>query len=316
MSQVLNQAVQSVLTLFIIGLVGYIMARWYHLDQKVKEFVPDLVINVTFPFYLFYNATEILTDKDLLPMAREGLAGAVAMTLSFVLSLWVAKLLKVAPRRRGVFCTAFCFSNSMFIGLPLNMALFGDSALTHVLAYFLGNSVLFWSIGNCFISLDGVNRPTPFISRLTIKKILSPPFFGFALGMGVILLNFKVPMFLTAASKSIGEMTTPLAIFYIGVTLADLRWKEVIFSWQLLAVLLGRFLICPLITLAIGLLFSMGPEGSRVFLIQSSLPVMASCSILAGYYRVDIGFASLAVSVSTVLGLITIPFFRLLTTLI
>jgi predicted permease len=316
LSPVLNQAVQSVLTLFTIGLVGYLIARLRRLDQKVKDFIPDLVINVTFPLYLFYNSAEILTDKDIGPMVGEGLAGAAAMTLSFALSLWAAKILKVAPSRRGVFCTAFCFSNSMFIGLPLNMALFGETALSHVLAYFLGNSILFWTIGNYFISLDGSKRRESFLGPETLKKIFSPPIFGFGLGLGCVLLGLEVPAFLSEASRSIGEMTTPLAIFYIGVTLSDLRWREVVFSRQLGAVLLGRFLICPTITWVACLIFSVSAEGNRVFLIQSSLPVMASCSILAGYYRVDVSFASLAVSVSTVLSLLTIPIFRLLTSII
>ena len=47
----------------------------------------------------------------------------------------------------------------MYIGLPVNLALFGDEALPFVLLYFFANTVFFWTVGNYSISHDKEELP-------------------------------------------------------------------------------------------------------------------------------------------------------------
>ena len=47
------------------------------------------------------------------------------------------------------------FSNSVFIGLPMNTGLFGDEAVPYVMAFYVVNTTLFWTIGNFVISKSG-----------------------------------------------------------------------------------------------------------------------------------------------------------------
>jgi predicted Na+-dependent transporter len=77
---------------------------------------------------------------------------------------------------------------------------------------------------------------------------------------------------------------------------------------------MGRFLICPLMTFLMCLVFTVPLVMNQIFIIQSSLPVLASCSIMAGYYRSDLNFAVLIVSISTILTIVTVPIFRILVT--
>jgi predicted permease len=108
-------------------------------------------------------------------------------------------------------------------------------------------------------------------------------------------------------------MTTPVAIMYIGMGLAGLSWSSFKLEKDLLLMLTGRFMICPLVTLTACLFFNLPTITSQVFLTQSSLPVVTACSILAGYYRSDTAYAVMVVSLTTLMSIVTVPFFRIIT---
>jgi predicted permease len=314
--EVIKQAFETVMTLLMMGLLGFYLERRGLADSKVKEFLPNLVIRATLPLYLFSTTVRDLTKEDIPGIISDSFISGLSIVLTFLISLLVYKLSKIQRTRRGIFCVAFTFSNTMFIGLPVNLSLFGDAALPHVISYFFFNTFCFWTIGNYMMSLDVPGRPAAILSRATIKRLFSPPLVGFFLGLLVICLSIPLPRFLTQAASSIGAMSTPLAIMYIGMGLADLSWSLIRLERSLILTLGGRFLICPLITLAACMIFALPTLTSQVYLIQSSLPVVASCSILAGYYRSDTAFAVMVVSLTTLLSILTVPIFRILSSLL
>ena len=48
----------------------------------------------------------------------------------------------------------FTCSNTIFIGLPINMAIFGSRAVPYVLIYYIANTTFFWTWGVYKISQD------------------------------------------------------------------------------------------------------------------------------------------------------------------
>jgi predicted permease len=295
------------------GLMGFYLQRRGFAGPKVKEFLPILVIRISLPLYLFSTTVRDLTKEEIPGIVTDAGVAAISIAVTFMISFIIYKISKMSPSRRGIFCASFTFSNTMFIGMPINLALFGDQALPHVISYFFFNSCGFWTIGNYFMSLDVPGRPAAIFSRATVKRLFSPPLVGFFIGLMVIYFSIPLPKFLTQAASSFGAMTTPVAIMYIGMGLADLSWSAIKLERDLVLTLMGRFLICPLVTFLTCLFFGLPTLTNQVFLIQSSLPVVASCTILAGYYRSDISFAVMVVSITTLMTIITVPIFRILT---
>ena len=315
MSEVVKQAFESVLTLFMLGLAGFYVSRRGWVNDAVREFLPKLVVGCTLPLYLFSSTLRIL-GRDSIPGLIQGAALALAsVAATMALGSLIRRILKVRRGRRGLFIVAFSFSNTMFLGLPINVALFGETAMPFVISYFVANSFLFWVLGDTLLGLDGAAGPsrTPPIDRL--KKFFSPPLACFMLSLALILLGVKVPAFLMDSTHLIGSTTTPLALMYIGMGLANLDLSKVRFDKDLIGVLSGRFVFCPLATILLCLAFGPPVEMSRVFLIQSSLPVLALASIMSAYHKSDAPFAILVVSLSTMLSLITVPIFRIVVTI-
>jgi predicted permease len=181
------------------------------------------------------------------------------------------------------------------------------------MSYFVSNSLWFWIAGCYLMSLDS---PDPAPSRVlgieTVKRILNPPLAGFLVAVVFISAGLPLPKFLDESTHMLGSATVPLAIMYIGMGLGSLKPGSIRLDKDIVGVMAGRFLVCPLVTVVICSMFELSTLTNQVFVIQASLPVLANSSIMAGYYRSDTSFAVLIVSLTTMMSLATVPFFRVL----
>jgi len=309
MSVVIQQAIQCVLSLFFLVMVGFVLARRGWFSPETKAMLPRLVTVVTLPPYLFLNIVKTFDSDQLHLLFSGSLIPALSMLLTFGLSNLAARLMKVRRERVGLMTVGATTSNTIFIGIPVNISLFGEEALPFVLLYFFANTTFFWTVGNYCLSLGGERAPEKILSPATFKRLFSPPLLGFAAGVLMVMAGFTPPPFLADALGYLGSLTTPLAILFIGITLAGVSLKNLRPDRDVAAVLLGRFVLSPLTIIILVSLFPLPPLMAKVFIIQASLPVVSSAVLLAGYYRSDPEYASVVVSLSTVMSLLTIPLF-------
>ena len=311
MLEVIQQAFSCVMILVLMGLLGFVLERRGWFPQDVKTVWPKLVIVISVPPYLFSYIFKTFTRDDLLPLLYGSVAPAVSIVVTFFIGLALSRLIGVQKGRRGIFCAGFPTSNTMFMGIPVNIALFGEAALPYVLLYYFANTILFWTLGNYLISLDGQKAPVKFLSPDLFKKIFSPPILGFFVGTLTVLLNLNPPMFLLQAATYVGGLTTPMAIMFIGITIAAINFKTLKLNRDILVLMAGRFIICPLSIILVMRLFDLPVLMAKVFIIQASLPMMTGVALVAAYHQADTEYASTAVSISTLASIITIPLYMI-----
>lgn len=315
MIDVLIKSAEAVLTLFLMGLLGYVLARKNWFGPESRMLIPRLVTVVALPPYLFANILNVFDRQQLVSLIYGSIVPALSIFFVFMVSLGLTRLLKVRKGRRGLFVVGCTASNTMFIGLPVNITLFGPEALPYVLLYFFANTIFFWSVGNYSISLDGNRESEPLLSLATVKRIVSPPLMGFGLGLLLVIINVRPPAFLMNTAGYVGSLTTPLAIIFIGATLAGISFKSLDLDRDVIAVLGGRFLLSPLAVITLTCFIELPPMMAKVFIIQSSLPIVTSAALMAAYHQADSSFASVIVSLSTVLSIATIPFYMVVISL-
>ncbi|MDR1536363.1 MAG: AEC family transporter [Planctomycetota bacterium] len=304
---VVVHAVESVATFFLIGLIGYVLAARGWFSRENREMITRLITQVALPLYLIHNINSAMSRSELLELAY-GIAPAfMSISLMFCLALGAARLLKIPGPRRGVFCAGIAFSNTMYIGLPINLALFGPKAIPFVILYYFANTSLFWSAGSYLLAADGDASGQSAFRLETAKRILSPAVLGFAVGLLLLLLDWKPPIFLANAAMYMGSLTTPLAMVSIGVILQSLGLAGIRFDRDMLLMFFGRYVLSPASIILIAGCFGLPGLMRKVFIVQSALPMMSTLPILASFHRADGEYATVAVSASTLAGLVTIP---------
>jgi predicted permease len=196
-------ALEGIVTVMSIVAVGYVMTKKGVLNEENAKIIPSLVIFVSLPVYMLWNLTTAF-DKESLIAQLYGLAVPFgSMLLTCLLAVVTSDILAVGSGRKGVFRTIFFCSNAVFIGIPVNLALFGEISLPYVLMYFFINTCFFWTAGNYFIAKDGAASAVKFISIQSLKKACSPPMLSVMLAVTLILSGVRFPEFLTATAKQL-----------------------------------------------------------------------------------------------------------------
>ncbi|MCM0649749.1 AEC family transporter [Clostridium swellfunianum] len=309
---ILLNSAQSILSIvFMIG-IGYILSRKGWFNEDTSKLFSKLVINISLPAMMITNIIGTFTKENLSQAGIGLLIPFISVVLSYILGVCVSKLIKVSPKRRGTFQCMFFLSNTIFIGLPVNLALFGEASMPFVLYYYFSNTTIFWTLGIYIIQKDGGFKSKNMVSLSNLKKIFTPPLMGFIFAIICVLLDIKLPRFVLDSCKYIGNLTTPLSMFFIGIVIKTINFKNFKFDKDMFWVMVGRFIVCPLITYLTSNALNAPTLMKNVFIIQAALPVMANTAIVTKEYNADYEYAAVMIALTTIASLAFIPIYRFL----
>ncbi|WP_320047433.1 AEC family transporter [uncultured Ilyobacter sp.] len=294
------------LIMFLMG-TGCFFARKNILGEHSNKLFSYLVLNLCLPCLIILGLTSRFTREALMKSTQWlGLSFVILITL-----ILAAKLLSFSSfiKRKELFQLSFVFANTVFIGLPVNIALFGDDSIPYIFLYYFANTSFFWTYGVYCVRGGGSIKDG-------FKKLMTPATISFFVGIIMILLDLKVPEFLATYMKYIGGMTTPLAMLYLGTAIYSLGIKSLKPDFEGVMDLVSKFIIAPIIALVLikiadGFL-TLPLLLKKVYFMQTTMPIMTNVAILSGYYNKNPEDASKVVGLSTILVVVTIPFYAFL----
>ena len=305
------RSISGILVILGMILVGFVIGEKGWFDDKSRGLIAKLVTQVALPCYMLYTITQRFTAADLLIMLPALRFPALSMVILLGIATGVARIFAVRQDRRGLFISMFFNSNTIFVGLPINQALFGDASIPYVLVYYMCNTTFFWTLGTYLIQRDGEGE-AQFDLKTSLKKVFSPPLMGFLLGLVMVMLQIKLPAFLASDLQYLGNLTTPLSMIFIGLSVSHVGVKQLVLGKDQLLILLGRFLVAPLLMASIVYWVPLPSLMKQVFIIQSAMPVMTNAPVVARLYGADSDYAAVMVTESTLATMVVIPILMVL----
>ena len=309
--EIFLRSISGILVILGMILVGFVIGEKGWFDDKSRGLLAKLVTQVALPCYMLYTITQRFTAADLLKMLPALRFPALSMVILLGIATGVARIFAVRQDRRGLFISMFFNSNTIFVGLPINQALFGDASIPYVLIYYMCNTTFFWTLGTYLIQRDGEGE-AQFDIRISLKKVFSPPLMGFLLGLVLVILHIKLPAFLASDLQYLGNLTTPLSMIFIGLSVSHVGVKQLVLGKEQLLILLGRFLVAPLLMATIVYWVPLPSLMKQVFIIQSAMPVMTNAPVVARLYGADSDYAAVMVTETTLATMVVIPILMLL----
>lgn len=304
-------SISGILVILGMILVGFIIGEKGWFDDKSRGLLAKLVTQVALPCYMLYTITQRFTAADLLKMLPALRFPALSMVILLGIATGVARIFAVRQDRRGLFISMFFNSNTIFVGLPINQALFGDASIPYVLIYYMCNTTFFWTLGTYLIQRDGEGE-AQFDLKTSLKKVFSPPLMGFLLGLVLVMLQIKLPAFLASDLQYLGNLTTPLSMIFIGLSVSHVGVKQLVLGKEQILILLGRFVFAPLLMATIVYRAPLPSLMKQVFIIQSAMPVMTNAPVVARLYGADSDYAAVMVTESTLATMVVIPILMVL----
>ena len=305
------KSISGILVILGMILVGFVIGEKGWFDDKSRGLIAKLVTQIALPCYMLYTITQRFTAADLLKMLPALQFPALSMVVLLGIATAVARIFTVRQDRRGLFISMFFNSNTIFVGLPINQALFGDASIPYVLIYYMCNTTFFWTLGAYLIQRDGEGE-AQFDLKTSVKKVFSPPLMGFILGLVMVMLQIKLPAFLASDLQYLGNLTTPLSMIFIGLSVSHVGVKQLVLGKDQLLILLGRFVVAPLIMATIVYWAPLPSLMKQVFIIQSAMPVMTNAPVVARLYGADSDYAAVMVTETTLATMVVIPILMML----
>ena len=305
------RSISGILVILGMILVGFVIGEKGWFDDKSRGLIAKLVTQIALPCYMLYTITQRFTAADLLKMLPALRFPALSMVVLLGIATAVARIFAVRQDRRGLFVSMFFNSNTIFVGLPINQALFGDDSIPYVLIYYMCNTTFFWTLGSYLIQRDGEGE-AQFDLKTSVKKVFSPPLMGFILGLVMVMLQIKLPAFLASDLQYLGNLTTPLSMIFIGLSVSHVGVKQLVLGKDQLLILIGRFLVAPLLMATIVYWAPLPSLMKQVFIIQSAMPVMTNAPVVARLYGADSDYAAVMVTETTLAAMVVIPILMVL----
>jgi len=307
-------SITSIIPIIAIIVLGYILQVKGWFGDAFGPNLSRLIMNVALPASIFVSVMKYLTLDKLISLSGGLLYTFVAFILGYIVAYIAVVVFKVRPGRRGTMINTFVNANTIFIGLPLNVALFGDQALPYFLIYYITNTISTWTLGVYLMTSDSKSGQSQKETKFDWKKLLPAPLVGFLVALLCLILRVSIPDFATNTLTYVGNIVTPLSLIYIGIVLAKAGLKTITFDKDTIVTLVGRFILAPLIMLLVLKFFAPNMETVefKTFMIQSATPALAVLPILANQGKGDVEFSTNVVTLSTVLFIVVIPILQTL----
>ncbi len=319
------QAIEAVFVIFLMIGAGIFISwrKWVSIDTA-KTF-PKIILNIAIPAMLINSLTTQFSRQRLLESWLPLSIIFIVVPVTFFLGRLIAKIFRIPKERRGLFTVLFAFSNSVFIGFPVALALFGEAGMPYAVFYYLANTTSFWVLGYYVIRKDAdyINgKHSRFSVREMLKNLAIPPVITILIMFVVVFAGIELPDIILTPAKYLGGLTSPLSLMFMGCMIYNIGFSGMKYEKGMGAILLGRFLLIPGICFAACMLAItfLSPQGftsqmilmRNVFTVQIGLPVMTQSVIISELYGADTHYATKNVVWTTVLSLISIPVYMVL----
>ena len=279
---------------------GYLVCRYTALNRTVWEKVESLVYFFLFPVLLFHSivrspldlaAASSLISAGLLM----GVAG-IAMAYSLPYLPWLGTRIDKSDHAASA-QVAFRFNS--FIGLALAERLAGPEGLL-MIAVLIGVCVPLFNVAAVWPMAR--HAQSGFFREL----LRNPLIVATATGLAANLLGFTMPVWLEPTVTRIGAASLPLGLMAAGagMQLGHLSQAKTL----AVAVLSIRHLVLPIVALGLSTLFNLSLPQSTILLAFSALPTASSAYVLAARMGYNGGYVAGLVTMSTLLGVLSLPF--------
>ncbi|MCO4829184.1 MULTISPECIES: AEC family transporter [Lentibacter] len=298
------------LPLFAAVLLGYLCVRGGLFKPTDMRLFGSFVLNVALPALLFL-AVATRDARDVFNITYMAVFATGAL-LTIAASFIILTLLKTTPSRRAVAVMGTSCANSGFVGYPLMLLAFPDSAGQILALNMLVENFLIIPLCLVLFELSKERNGTGIvrlIGQIALNVLRRPMVIALLLGLAVSLLRVPLPEPILRTTSLFAASASALALFTIGGALVGLPFK----GHRALAALTaaGKLLLHPaLAALALAATMALGlPPLSRelatAVILSAAIPMFSIYALFAAELGHE-GMASIAQVLATGASFLTL----------
>ncbi|WP_225352285.1 AEC family transporter [Limosilactobacillus equigenerosi] len=177
-------SIQSVLSIMIMMAIGYFCQGLGWFNDKFSSSLSDIIMKVALPCAIFYSMLSRFKLVDVVSLSSGIIYTILSIFIGYLISFVVVTFLHVPHGRKAIMMAGINITNTVFIGMPLNVALFGAVSLPYLIVYYIVNTIILWTFTVWTIAADdpkirdGKNKV-----KISWRHMLPAPIWGFIVAL-------------------------------------------------------------------------------------------------------------------------------------
>lgn len=293
---------QQMLVLFIMMILGYVCFKKGFVDQAASKTLSFIVVNIANPAMILsgsVNGSGNIQGKELLQTV---VIAIVMYVVLMVLGILVPMLLKVPKNNVGVYRVMTIFSNIGFMGFPVLQAMYGSESLLYASIFLFPYNILIYTYG-----ISAMTNEKQIDRADSLKKVFNIGVIACVIAIALYFVPVEMPEFVKVTLKNLSNLTAPLSMIVIGISLAQIDLLDLITDARLCIFSAIKLLLIPYAGMRFISCFVHNEIILGVCLIMLATPVGSMTAMLAQQYDADSELASRGVALTTILSVVTIP---------
>lgn len=141
------QGLSGIFEVVLMAGLGFFLAKKGWFWENAAKNLTKLTMTVALPPLMIHSLYANFTHDALIAAAPDLVLPFVSIFASYLAGHVLASVLHISKGRRGIFICTCCIANAIFIGVPVNVALFGEASVPSCMLYYLANTTMFWALG-------------------------------------------------------------------------------------------------------------------------------------------------------------------------
>ena len=287
----------KLLPVFGFFVLGIMLNSFRLVPQRYGGNLLKFMFYITLPALVLVKLTEfsIGLDKFYLPLLNIGIN--LACMLVMILVTWK---MSIDRRTLGVMLVSSMILNNL-ITLPFVLTVLGGQAFTEVIIFDIGNALM--TITLTYVVAFQFGPETTSFRKVLINMVKLPAIWALVLAMYLNFNFIHLPSSLIKILEPLGSLTSPLILIALGIYFTP-KMKQ----FPLVATtVFVRMFVGLIVGFSLANVFELEGSTYIIVILSSAAPIGFNAVTYATLAKLDMEFATSAVSFSILIGMISSP---------
>ena len=285
--------------LFVYMMIGSVACKKEYFDQEFGKKLSWLVVNVANPMLAI---SAVVNNEE--QIAKKDFYVTVLLAICFyafflILAQILPRLIGVQKSDIGVYKMMTTFNNIGFMGFPVIAAAYGNGALIYAVPFSIMFNILCYTWGIQTLCGGG--------EKGNWKRIINIGTISGIISIVLFFMQIPVPKMICSLSAGLSNLTGPLSMLVIGISIAAMELKDLFTDVKLLKFAFVKLLVVPVAVMLLVCQVIDNQLICEVFLVMMATPAASMCAMLSQQYGGDYELAAKGVALTTILSVVTMP---------
>lgn len=294
----------QIITFLVYAVLGIIARKTHVLEEDSLDMLARFIIKISLPIMIFMNTLNGATRETFLSALPILPATACLYVLLATLSFTLSRIFHLQGNERNVYRACVMFGNIGFMGIPIIYAVFPEHGMLYVGLFTIIDQFLQWTVGvNLTTPIEGGAPPL----RTRLIKMVNPSTVGILLAVIGVFAGVRIPEPVNSALLAVGDVTTPLAMIYLGALFSGLNLSASLKRKEFYGSILCKMCLFPLLFYQLLHLWQLPEDMIITLCLLSAMPTMTALAMLAKTQRSAGDYAAAMIFAATLSSIVTLP---------